>query len=368
MSDTEDQSQKTEEPSHRKLEKAREKGDVFTSKEVNSFMSILTLSLLIVLLSGLFSSSLAEKLVKFIAYPHEILSNASRNSGSGLNGDVLHILGDLILDVMPFLIIPPLIMMIINIVSLLAQHGIIYSPEVIQMKLERISIIGGFKRIFSINSVVELLKGILKIIIVGTICYIAIKGELQKLVQSYQLSIIGGIQLMMGALTKLLIGVCCFMFFLAVVDYLYQRSTYINKMKMSKKELKDEHKDQEGNPEVKSKLKSMRAKFAKRRIMSAVPNADVVITNPTHYAVALEFKPEKMDTPLVVAKGQDDVALMIRNIARKHNLPIVENPPLARLLFADLEMGMKIKEKHYKAVAEIIMYVMKLRKKNFKLN
>ncbi len=366
MSDTEDQSQKTEEPSHKKLEQAREKGDVFTSKEVNSFTSILTLSLLIVLLSKFFTGELIGKLAKFITSPHEILASLNRNGGNGLSGNILNIIGDLIIDVMPFLIIPPLIMMIINIVSLMAQHGIIYSPEVIQFKLERISLIAGFKRIFSLNSIVELLKGVVKIIILGTIVYITIKEDMHKLAQSYQLSIVGGMQLIMEALVKVFIRICCFMFFLAVVDYLYQRSSYVNKMKMSKKELKDEHKNQEGNPEVRSKLKSMRAQFSKKRIMASVPNADVVITNPTHYAVALEFKPEKMDTPVVVAKGQDNIALMIRNIARKHNVPIVENRPLARLLFADLEMGMKIKEKHYKAVAEIIMYVMRLQKKQIK--
>lgn len=366
MSDTEDKSQKTEEPSHRKLEKAKEQGNVFTSKEVNSFMSLFTLSLSILMLGSFFSRSLGEKLSKFITMPYEIISSITQNAGSKPSGDILIILQDLMLDVLPFIIIPPLIMMIISIISLLAQHGVIYSPDVIQPKLERISLLAGFKRIFSLNSVIELVKGIIKIIIVGVIVYIAIRGEMKSLMSSYNFTIIVGMKVLMGALLKLLIGVCCFMFFLAIVDYLYQRYAYMEKMKMSKKEVKDEHKDQEGSPEIKSKLKSMRAKLAKRRAMATVPNADLVITNPTHYAVAIEFKPEKMETPIMVAKGQDDVALFIRDIARKNNIPIVENPPLARMLFADLESGMKIKEKHYKAVADVIMYVMKIQKKTFK--
>ncbi len=366
MSDTEDQSQKTEDPSHRKLEKAREKGDIFTSKEVNSFISLFTLSVCILMLGGFFSHALGEALARFITMPYEMISSVNQNIGSRQSGDVLNLFEDLILDALPFIIIPPLIMMIVNIFSLLSQHGIIYSPDVIQPKIDRISPLAGFKRIFSLNSVIELIKGVIKITIVGIIVYIAIKSEMTYLMQSYNLTIIGGMKMLIKASYNLLIGVCCFMFFLAILDYLYQRYAYNQKMRMTKKEVKDEHKDQEGNPEVKSKLKSMRAKLAKRRAMATVPNADVVITNPTHYAVAIEFKPDKMETPLVLAKGQDDVALFIRDIARKHNIPIVENPPLARTLFADIEAGMKIKEKHYKAVADVIMYVMKIQKKQFK--
>jgi flagellar biosynthetic protein FlhB len=318
------------------------------------------------MLGSFFSRALGETLARFITMPYEMLSSVNQNIGTKKSGDILNLFKDLILDVLPFIIIPPLIMLIVNILSLLSQHGIIYSPDVIQPKIERISLFAGFKRIFSLNSVVELIKGIIKITIVGIIVYIAIKSEMKHLINSYNLTIIGGMLMLIEASLKLLVGVCCFMFFLAILDYIYQRHAYHQKMRMSKKEVKDEHKDQEGSPEMKSKLKSMRAKLAKSRAMATVPNADVVITNPTHYAIALEFKPDKMDTPLVLAKGQDDIALFIRDIARKYNIPIVENAPLARTLFADIKAGMKIKEKHYKAVADVIMYVMKIRKKTFK--
>lgn len=364
MSDTEDKSQKTEEPSQRRLEKARQQGDVFTSKEVNSFLSIFTFSLGIIMFGSFFCKSLMDNILGFINSP--VLSGINKNAGSTPDGDVMQVAGAFIFNVLPFILIPPLIMMIVNVSSILLQHGIIYSPEVIQPKLERISPIAGFKRIFSLNSVMELLKGIVKILLIGSVAYIAIKSQVRALTYSYGMSIDGGLLLLEKALQKLLVGVCCFMFFLAIVDYLYQRFAYVKKMRMSKKEVKDEHKEQEGSPEVKSKLRSLRVKLSKRRIMAAVPNADVVITNPTHYAVALEFKAEKMDTPVVVAKGQDDIAMLIRNIARQNNIPIVANPPLARLLFAELDVGMKIKEKHYKLVAEIIMYVMRLQKKKIK--
>lgn len=357
MSEQEDKSQKTEEPSHRKLEKAKEQGNVFTSKEVNAFLSIFTLSLCILLLGPFFSDSLIHRLTHFIT---EGIINSTGSFS------IFQIMKTLMLSVIPFILFPPVIMMLINILGNLAQHGVIYSIEAIQPKLSRISPIEGFKRIFSFNSVMELLKGMMKIFIVGIIAFIVIKSELKNLTYSYKLSLAGGLQLLMSALLKLFIGICCFMFGLAVIDYIYQRHAYMNKMKMTKKEVKDEHKEQEGSPEIKSKLKAMRAKLSKRRIMAAVPNADVIITNPTHYSVAIEFKPEKMDVPIVVAKGQDEIALMIREIAKTHKIPIVQNPPLARLLFNDVEMGKAIQEKHYKAVAEVIMYVMKLQKKKFK--
>lgn len=366
MSDTEDQSQKTEEPSQRKLEKAREEGNTFTSKEVNSFLSIFTLSLLVVLIGGIFSISLTDRLKKFITSPYDLIATVTRNSSNPPGSNVMRIMSDLILDVMPFIILPALIMMIINIFGNLAQHGIIYSPEVIKPQLSRISPIAGFKRIFSLNSVMEFLKGLLKILLVGIIVYIVIKSEIRTLSHTYKFSIVAGVALLMKGLIKLFVGVCCFMFALAVIDYLYQRFAFMQKMRMSKKELKDEHRQQEGSPEVKSKLKAMRVKMSKQRIMAAVPMADVIITNPTHYAVALEYKQETMDTPVVVAKGVDNIAMMIREVAKEHKIPIVENPPLARLLYKDIEIGKQIQEKHYKAVAEVISYIMKLQNKKLK--
>jgi flagellar biosynthetic protein FlhB len=366
MSETEDKSQQTEEPSQRKLEKARERGEVFTSKELNSFLSIFTLSLCIVILGGLFSISLLEKLKKFITSPYQILATLNKNGGNPSSDDIIGIMGNLIMDVAPFIILPAFIMMVVNIVSMLSQHGIIYSPEVIQPQLSRISPLAGFKRIFSLNSVMEFLKGILKISIVGSIAYITIKSELKSFSYAYELPIISGMKLLMKVLIKLFVGICCFMFALAVIDYLYQRYAYMNKMKMSKKEVKDEHKQQEGSPQVKSKLRAMRAKMSRSRIMAVMPKADVLITNPTHYAIALEYKPETMETPIMIAKGQDNIALMMRGMAKEHKIPIVENPPLARLLYKDLEIGMEIKEIHYKAVADVISYIMQLQNKKLK--
>ena len=362
MNENPEQSQKTEEPSQKKLEKAYEEGNVFTSKEVTSFLSILTLALCTIFLGDIFCTNLLRTVIPYITSPYQILTILNRNSGHML--DITQLFQQVLVSIWPFILGPALIMMLVSICSLLLQHGIIYSPNVIQPKLERISPIAGFKRIFSLNSVIELLKGLVKIILVGILMYIAIKGELQSFSQSYQLSILGGMKLLMKGVFKLFIGVCCFMFVLAIVDYLYQRHAYMNKMKMTKQEVKDEHKQQEGHAEIKSKLRSMRAQMSKRRIRAALPNADVLITNPTHYAIALEYKPEKMDVPVVIAKGQDNIALMMREVAAEYKIPIIENAPLARALYADVKEKEKIQYKHYKAVADVISFIMKVQKKH----
>ncbi len=363
MSDQEDQSQKTEEPSQRKLEKAKEKGDIFTSKEVNSFFLLFILALCVGLFSGMVCEYTKNTLAPYISFPYDILAVASKNTANIPSVNIRAIIWNLTTKVGFLILAPAIVMAIVSIASLLVQHGVIYAPEVIQPKFSRISIISGFKRIFSLNSVMELIKGILKISLVGVVIYIAVKSDLQNFSYAYALTINGGLHVLLHALKKLFIGVCCIMFILAIIDYIYQRHTYMKKMRMTKTEVKDEHKQQEGSPEIKSKLRSMMSQISRRRIMAAVPKADVVITNPTHYAVALQYDIDTMENPIVVAKGQDNLAIMIRKIAEEHKIPIVENPPLARMLYADLEVDMAIQFKHYKAVAEVISYIMKLRGK-----
>jgi flagellar biosynthetic protein FlhB len=351
MSEEQDQSQKTEQPSQRRLDKAREEGQVFSSKELNTFLSLFTLACLTIFLGGFYFQELIVKLRPYLAEPHKMVGMS-----------FAEISRDLGYKVLPFLVIPSLIMLLVNLGTSLAQQGIIFSFELIKPKLSRISIFAGFKRLFSINSVVELLKGLVKMFLLGFIIFSAIKGLIRPLVHSYNLSIFGGLMLFKQALLKIFVGVCSFLFLLAVFDYFYQKFSFLNRMKMTKKEVKDEHKEQEGSPEVKSKLRSMRLAMSKRRISAAVPKADFILTNPTHFSVAIEYKQDRMSTPVVVAKGQDKIALLIREIARSHSIPIIENPPLARLLYKDVEVNKPIEERHYKAVAEVIAYIMRRRK------
>ena len=346
---TEDKSQKTEQPTQRRLEKARKEGSVFNSKEVNAFITLFTLSSLLFLLGKFFATNLIERLQVYISRSSDLVAGQITNK--------------ILLDLAPFILLPALIMMIVNISAILFQQGFIFAPEVIAPKLSRISPLEGFKRIFSLNSLFELVKGIIKIACLAFIMYNAIKGDMAKISLTYNLSIVGALILLMSSLFKLLVAASSFLFFLAILDYLYQRYSYYEKMKMSKKEVKDEHKEQEGSPDIKGKLKAMRRQMSQARVMSAISKADLLITNPTHFAVALEYKPETMEVPVVVAKGKDNIALKMREWAKANGTPIVENPPLARLLYKEVKENQKIFVKHYEAVAAAIAYVMNLKKK-----
>jgi flagellar biosynthetic protein FlhB len=213
------------------------------------------------------------------------------------------------------------------------------------------------------QSVVEFVKGIFKLIIVSLVAYNSIKSELPQLKLSHDLSIAAVLSLTLKLSVKMMIGICISMAIIAALDYLYQRHEFFKALRMSKHELKEEYRETEGSPEIKGKLKSMRMERAKQRMMAAVPKADVIITNPTHFSVALKYDMKKMRAPVVVAKGIDEIALRIREVAKKHDIPLYENAPLARTLYANVELDKEIPVEHYKAVAEIISYVYKLKNK-----
>ncbi len=348
MSEEQDQSSKTEEPSERKLQEAREKGQTFYSKELGAFLSLLTFAIIISCASKYISQMYCD--ITIPLFQHTAVIDLE---------NLRYLLGKIVF----LILIPSTFILLINISSSIIQHGIVYSPEALKPDLSRISIMKGLKRIFSMNSIFELVKGIIKISLVGTAIYLVIKPDFVVLYNSYKISIESIIVLLMQSLNKIMIIVCIITFFLGVGDYFYQRYAYYHKMKMTKQDVKEEYKKQEGNPEIKSKLKAMRLEKARSRMMAAVPNADVIITNPTHYAIALQYKEDNMTVPLVIAKGQDEIALIIREIAKEYSIPIVENPSLARALYSSVEVGESIKYEHYQAVAEVIAYIMKLANK-----
>jgi len=218
-------------------------------------------------------------------------------------------------------------------------------------------------RLFSMKSIMEFIKGILKIAIVTTVGLVILKPYFGTMEHMVGLPV----PLAMGEtktlITQLLIGILVVLFIVAVIDLLYQRHEHMQKMRMTKQELKDEYRQSEGDPMVKAKLRQLRQQKAQQRMMQNVPTSDVVITNPTHYSVALKYDPDKDDAPLVVAKGVNEVAMRIRELAREHNITILPNPPLARVLFDTVEVDEAVPQEHYKAVAEIISYVFRLKGK-----
>jgi flagellar biosynthetic protein FlhB len=347
-----DDSQKTEEPTPKKLEEARKKGQVALSREVNNWVMLLAATIIIMAFSGTIFQDLTLMMKTYIENAHQI---------PGVPGGLHIVLGEGLKEVLLILAVPFALLMLAAFLSPFVQVGPLFAPEIIKPDISKISPMKGFQRLFSMRSIVEFLKGILKIVVIGIVGVIILYpyfGQLDHMVGQ-------PIQFLMGEMkdltVRLMIGILVVLFVIAVIDLVYQRYEHYKKMRMTKQELKDEYKQTEGDPHVKARLRQLRTEKARQRMMQAVPRADVVITNPTHFSIALEYKPDKMDAPVCIAKGVDHLALRIRELAKEHNIVIYENPPLARVLYDTVEIDETIPSEHYKAVAEVISYVFRLR-------
>jgi len=227
----------------------------------------------------------------------------------------------------------------------------------------RINPLTGLKRMFSQQSLVDLVKNLVKLAVVGAVAALLVYPRLKGIERIPLLETPAILAFLHDLLSRLLLAIAVIVAIIAGADWFWQRFTFMRKMRMTKQEVKDEQKQTEGDPMVKARLRSLRMQRARQRMMAAVPKADVVVTNPTHYACALKYDMASMNAPILVAKGQELVALRIRQIAEENDVPIVENPPLARALYATVELDKEIPPQHYKAVAEVISYVFRLKGK-----
>jgi flagellar biosynthetic protein FlhB len=354
MAEESDDSQKTEEPSWRKLEEARRRGQVVQSRELTTWLILTGMALSLLFAAPLLAGSLQRMMHRLVEQ-----SGSLRLDGTPFVAAIQATL----LDLAPAVAAPIVIMLAAGLAGPLLQTGILFAPERLEPKLSHISPLEGFQRIFSMRAVVEFIKGLLKITIVSAIAVYLLMPELDRL---QLLPSIGsaGMALEMQTLSlRLAAGVVAVLTFIAVADYVYQRMSFMRSMRMSKQEMKEEYKQTEGDPFIKGKLRQIRTQRARKRMMANVPKASVVITNPTHFAVALLYEMNSAGAPKVVAKGADLVAARIREVAKQHEVPIVENPPVARALYAAVDLDEEIPPEHYKAVAEIISYVMRLKGK-----
>lgn len=352
MAEETEDSQKTEEPTPKRLEDARRKGQVASSREVNHWFMILAGAVSFMALAPGMSNGIVRAISRFVTEPDLIITG--RNGiGAALKG----MLGEVLLAVLPVI----MLLVIAAILAGVVQSGLVFSGERIKPELSKISIAKGAKRLFSLKSVAEFVKSVLKLIIVGgvvTLLFIPIFDDLTSITT---MPIVATMTLLQSLAVRLFIGVLAVMSVIAVIDFIYQRFEHMKSMRMSRQEIKDELKQTEGDPQVRARLRQIRTERARRRMMAAVPEADVVITNPTHFAVALKYDPQEMSAPRLVAKGADAIAERIREVARDNDVPLVENPPLARALFASVDLEQEIPAEHYKAVAEIISYVFQLK-------
>lgn len=352
MAEGSDKEDKTEEPTAKRLDDARKKGQVVTSQEIKSFFILLG-GLVVVtnFLPAAFRDIIGE-LRRFIALPHQVAPDEAA-LGDFVNSTMGH--------VAIALLVPFLMMMIFAITSSMIQTGPMYSPEATKMKWDKLNPMNGFKRLFSMNSLLEFVKSLIKTIIVGAVGYTVVRGALNQ-VDQYAGMPLQEIMRTTGELVGKMMGsVVATVALIGMLDYIQKRFEYMKNMRMSKQEVKDETKQAEGDPKIKGKIRQLRMQKSRQRMMAAVPTADVVITNPVHYAVALEYKPETMAAPVVVAKGMNLIADRIRELATEHKVAIVSNPPLARALHDNGEVDAPIPFTQYQAVAEVISFVFRLR-------
>lgn len=349
----EDDAQKTEEPTQKKLADALEKGDFAKSQEIKNWFVLFGAAIVtLVAIQGL-ARNLRETMASVIEQSYVIPMDAS-----GLST----YLGDLISQIATFLILPAIILVVAAFAGAMVQHRPMITVEKIKPKLSKISPLSGFKNKFSMQNLVEFSKSVFKLILVSAVVLIIVWPEKEMLENMMTLEASAVIDVIYGLVIRVLIGVVALMGVIAVMDFIFQKFQFVKKMRMTKQEVKDEHKQADGDPLVKARLRQIRMDRARSRMMAAVPEADVVVTNPTHYAVALKYEHGSMDVPKVVAKGIDSLALKIREVAEENSVPVLENPPLARTLYAAVEVDEEIHGDHYQAVAEIIGFVMRLKK------
>lgn len=351
MGDSEqDESQKTEDPTPKKLEESRKKGQVALSKEMNNWLMLASGTLVVIFVGPGVMTKLRVLLRGYLMHA---------DSMSIAPGNMRQLLGDSFSEVFSIMTLPITLLVIVAFLAPFIQVGAIFAPEVIKPSLEKISPAKGFTRLFSKRSLAEFVKGLCKLGIITGIGVMLLSPFYSSVDRMVGLAIPDTLAEIKFMLIRMMTGILIVLLLMAVADLLYQRWEHYKKMRMSRQELKDEYKQSEGDPHVKSRLRQLRHERARARMMQNVPEADVVITNPTHFAIALKYKQGEMVAPVCIAKGQDNIALKIREIAEEHEIEIYENPPLARSLYEVVEVDQEIPQEMYKAVAEVISYVFK---------
>lgn len=343
---------KTEEPTAKKRQDARKKGQVARSTE---------LSTAFVLLIGFFVLKvMAEYIYTQLAdYTTYVFSHLDQSIDTA---NVMHIFAGILVILVKTALPVMLAIMVIGLAINFFQVGLMFNTEKLEPKLDNLNPISGMGRIFSKRSLVELVKSLFKIAIIGGFLYMFLKDQILIMPQYIYLDLFTALAQMEGIVFKMAFQICGVIMIMAVLDYAYQRWQTTQDLKMTKQEVKDEFKQMEGDPQIKGKIKQKQRQMAMARMMQEVPKADVIITNPTHFAVALSYH-KGMMAPKVLAKGQDLVAQKIKAIGRENDVPLVENRPLARALFAATQVGDYVPRELYQAVAEVLAYVYRLRRK-----
>lgn len=352
--------EKTEPATAKKLQDARKEGQVAKSREIANGLGLLALFLMLKIWVGNMGDQLLSLFSKTYNNIPEVVTFWH---GFMPTNDTRIVFQNMMLDTV--IICAPILIVgvIVAFLSDVVQVGWKPTGKPMQPKFSKINPISGFKRIFSVNSVVELIKSLLKIGLIVYICYSYLKDKWPLIYILYDMPLLQAIGLAAETVTDLGIRISIVYMVIALADFVYQKVKFSQDMKMTKQEIKEEYKQQEGDPQIKGKIRQKMREVSQRRMMQNLPQADVVITNPTHYAVAIKYDPEVADAPLVIAKGEDYLAARIKEIAKENKIEIVENKPLARMLYANVDVGQAVPPELYQAVAEVLAFVYKLQGK-----
>ncbi|MBD3833629.1 MULTISPECIES: flagellar biosynthesis protein FlhB [Brevundimonas] len=357
MAEGSDPESKTEEATPRKLEEARKKGDVAKSPDVAAAMSLAGATAVLLIGGGYFSRQMAEDMLPFLAEPHAMIGGLQAGAGVEIGMRAVW-------AVTPFLAALMLAVIVGGVGGNLAQSGFLFTAEKIKPKWSAVSPLSGFKRIFGPDGIVQFIKTFLKLVAIGAVCWWVLKPHTRELENLAAMSPAMILPFARDLAASLMISALIFLAFTAGADFIWQKFRFAKRMRMTKEETKEDYKQTEGDPHVKGKLRQIRMQRSRQRMMQAVPSATVVITNPTHYSVALRYEPDQGDAaPICVAKGVDAVAFRIREMAKENGVPVVENVPLARALYATVEVDEVIPREHFEAAAKVIGFVMQGRKR-----
>ena len=346
--------EKTEEPTAKKLDDARKEGQVAKSKEISNALELLAFFSLVYLWTRYMATFFVGNMYDIYSQiPAYLKMYDGRIQEQTISTLFISALLRILLIMAPFLLIGVLVCVVADV----AQVKWKPTGKPLQPKFSKLNPVNGFKRFLSVNSLVELLKSLLKIALVGYVVYSYLRKNMPPIYQFYDLPLNQGIMLIGTLVVNLGLRISAFYVIIALLDFIYQKVKFRNDMKMTKQEVKDEYKNQEGDPQIKSKQRQRMQEASRRRMMQQLPQADVVITNPTHYAVAIKYDPELYDAPYVIAKGADYLAQKIKEEAKEHHIEIVENKPLARMLYANVDIGSVVPPELYQAVAEVLAFV-----------
>lgn len=353
MAEEADAHSKTEDPTARRLDEARKKGDVAKTPDLPAWMSLCAAAAVLALTSSWMARDMMTALAPFIAHPETIALE---------NGGAIMVMRQALLAAAPAILVMGAAALA-GVAGNLVQHGLLWSPSKLKPDFSKVSLAQGFKRLYGPDGLMQFVKSLLKVVVMSVICYVTLRAHWDDFIGLVRMEPVGLLPFATALLKAMTFSVAGVLGVTAVFDWFWQRYRFTQRMRMSREEVKEENRQAEGDPHVRARLRQIRMERSRKRMIQAVPKATVIITNPTHYAIALFYEASDAPVPQCLAKGTDKVALRIREVGLEAGVPIIEDPPLARALYATVDVDEAIPQQHYEAVAKVIGFILNAARK-----